>query len=128
VSLDCIADDMKQLRPFIRYTVNLPSIAEDESDPRVDELQHKIVFEDGKSWYVMLRLADFPPDFVSPLTVTTPGAMKATPPRWAVESEFLTMVALKKAGVSLVPKAYLPKEEGVMYAGEYSPSSFQGRG
>ena len=116
---------MKQLRPFIRYTVIEPPTSDDDSDPHVDDLQHKIIFEDGKSWYVMLRLADFPPDFLSRMTATTPGAMKATPPRWGVESEFLTIQALKKAGVDLVPNAYLPKADGVMYAGEYCLSSSQ---
>jgi hypothetical protein len=127
ISLDCIADDMKQLRPFIRYTVNKPADSEDDSDPHVDELQDKIVFEDGKSWYVMLRPADLLPDFVSLLTATIPEAMKPTHPRVGVESEFLTMEALKNAGVDLVPNAYLPKKEGVMWPGEYHPFAAPGK-
>jgi hypothetical protein len=127
MSLDCIADDMKQLRPFIRYTVNKPADSEDESDPHVDELQDQIVFEDGKSWYVMLRLADLLPDFVSLLTMAFPEAMKPTHPRVGVESEFLTMEALKKAGVDLVPNAYLPKKEGVMWPGECYPFETPGK-
>ena len=127
ISLDCIADDMKQLRPFIRYTVNKPADSEDESDPHVDELQDKIVFEDGKSWYVMLRPADLLPDFVSLLTARIPEAMKPTHPRVGVESEFLTMEALKKAEVDLVPNAYLPKKEGVIWPGEYHPFAAPGK-
>lgn len=126
ISLDCIADDMKQLRPFIRYTVNPPADSEDDSDPHVDDLQHKIVFEDGKSWYVMLRIADLPSDRVSLLTVTIPEAMEPTHPWEGVESEFLIMEALKKAGVDLVPNAYLPKKEGDMWPGEYYSSATPG--
>jgi hypothetical protein len=109
---------MQALRPLISYAVRMPPKLEDKGDHEVENHHHKIEFCDGRSWYVMLRFGDMPDpgEYMGEIDRELTGPLH---PRGAVESEVLSLQAMKKAGVELVPSAYLPRFEGGMYTGEY---------
>jgi hypothetical protein len=120
LSASCIAEDLEYFRPGVGYTIIYPrTLRELLAVPARKNFRIRIDFVDGVQWFLIVRCFVPAPVFEDKWEQKGYEANPPPLPRFGVMSEVLSLQAMRTGGVTLVPNAYLPKEEAVMTPGPY---------